>query len=92
MESKLNDLAAKEFYDRAEQKYSNGDLFGAIADLNQTINIQSDYADAYLLRGQIKNETRDVKDMFESSILFEKKYAKKSQYKGLLWLLREWKI
>ena len=38
------------------------------------------------------NLLNDIKDMFESSILFKEGYAKKSQYKGVLWLLRKWKI
>ena len=34
----------------------------------------------------------DVKDLFESSILFEEGYAKKEQYKGIQWLFKKWNI
>lgn len=35
---------------------------------------------------------RAVKRRFDKSILFERKYAEKEQYKGLRWLFKKWKI
>lgn len=33
-----------------------------------------------------------VKDLFESSILFERGFAEKEQYKALQWLFKKWKV
>lgn len=39
-----------------------------------------------------KNLLKDVRQMFEDSILFEEGYAKKEDYHGLRWLFNQWKI
>lgn len=33
-----------------------------------------------------------VKEAFDSSILFEEKYANRNQYKGIQWLFKQWNI
>jgi hypothetical protein len=35
---------------------------------------------------------KNVKDLFDSSILFEENYAKKEDYPGIQWLFRKWDI
>lgn len=35
---------------------------------------------------------KSVKDYFETSLLFEKGYAKREEYKGVQWLFRKWSI
>jgi len=35
---------------------------------------------------------KEVKELFESSLLFEEEYAKKEDYKALNWLFKKWNI
>ncbi len=38
-----------------------------------------------------KTMFKDVVDLFDSSILFKENYAKKEDYKGIIWLKNKWK-
>ena len=35
---------------------------------------------------------KGVKDLFESSILFEKGYASREEYPGIQWLFKKWEV
>ena len=39
-----------------------------------------------------KESVKAVRDLFDSSILFEEGYANREQYKGIQWLFKKWKI
>jgi tetratricopeptide (TPR) repeat protein len=61
-----NRKTAEEYYNRSLKKYSDGDLLGSINDLDQAIKNDSEYAEAFLRRAKIKNETGDLLKMFEA--------------------------
>ncbi len=39
-----------------------------------------------------RESLKSVGEIFQSSLLFSKKYAEKEQYKGIQWLFKEWEI
>ncbi|MCC5653225.1 tetratricopeptide repeat protein [Nostoc sp. XA013] len=50
---------ADDFYIQAGDKYKKGDLQGAIADFNQAIKINPNFANTYYNRGIARSELRD---------------------------------
>ena len=52
-------LSATEYFSRGYYKYSSGDKQGAIADYNEAIRINPNYADAYYNCGSTKSDLGD---------------------------------
>ena len=49
------------FYNSGVEKYNKGNYQGAIADYNKSIEINPQYADAYINRGNAKHKSGDTK-------------------------------
>jgi len=45
-----------------------------------------------IVRRYFKQPLISVKEKFDNSLLFKKKYAKKEEYPGIQWLFKKWKI
>ena len=55
-----NPQDAKTYYVRGLTRFDKGDLSGAVADFNQAIQTQSDYAEAYFYRGLAYSDLRQM--------------------------------
>ena len=78
LNNKTSELTAEDWFNLGYNKSNLGDKQGAIADYNQAIQFQPDYADAYINRGVVKYNLGDKQGVindFNQAIQFQPDYA-----------------
>ena len=53
-------ISAEDYFESGKDKFANGDLDGAIADLDKAINLKPNYEEAYNNRGIVKRHKGDL--------------------------------
>jgi tetratricopeptide (TPR) repeat protein len=81
----INPNSAITYYDRARAKYYRKDIFGAMQDIGSALAIDSQYGDAFLLKGLINTDLRksnDAIDDFTASIKYKSNNPDAYYYRG----------